>query len=626
MQYDFTWLVMRLTPAEKRATLASELAYFFPPQQALSFLFFSAEREKPRLRSTAPSVVFASSWLRIRCRPMLQHALRSMLTDRSWLQHNSYDTSLSDVRQSRQSGLNLRKVCATFFDAVFKSADRYPLCCATAQRVRLTANIELGPPVGDRECRLYLRNVLSRTGQYYCKKREKKERKQEAKREREVQRAEKIRLYSAQAAAKKLNGSSSGGAMGDGSGIYYCGTAGEELIGVVLSDEDEREASLNASVGDACVDASKDDDDEDEEEKSDNREEDKVHNMLPIISHLGFKRVWNAFTTPEDFELLPYGSLDGSAHDKLRCIFSAMETLVGQFYAASPEYPAWADKEWVDSLKQDYTKYLLTISSAGHNELDNVESLLQKRTDRLFEAGRAMEQLDKYIFSCLMNKQLHIKLRGPRKFKCMRKRLWDLYGGVQASIKVLSMQCPSKLRPFKADFVELKTAPHCISMVGQDTVLFTDEKEVTGLEWKNRMYPLHGDVKHLIFTFLFMRKEEGTPVLKAKAHFRLERRRILKEKRETLEVSLQLLCEDRDELRDKKLGGMLRNMLSGGFQRPRRLTDQERVGELRVELHYDRKFVGRRERCWGTDDNAPNPDEESEQPVPHGIFPPFVIL
>jgi hypothetical protein len=155
-----------------------------------------------------------------------------------------------------------------------------------------------------------LRNVLSRTGQYYCKKREKKERKQEAKREREVQRAEKIRLYSAQAAAKKLNGSSSGGAMGDGSGIYYCGTAGEELIGVVLSDEDEREASLNASVGDACVDASKDDDDEDEEEKSDNREEDKVHNMLPIISHLGFKRVWNAFTTPEDFELLPYGSLE----------------------------------------------------------------------------------------------------------------------------------------------------------------------------------------------------------------------------------------------------------------------------------------------------------------------------
>jgi hypothetical protein len=31
------------------------------------------------------------------------------------------------MRQSRQSGLNLRKVCATFFDAVFKSADRYPL-------------------------------------------------------------------------------------------------------------------------------------------------------------------------------------------------------------------------------------------------------------------------------------------------------------------------------------------------------------------------------------------------------------------------------------------------------------------------------------------------------------------
>lgn len=91
-------------------------------------------------------------------------------------------------------------------------------------------------------------------------------------------------------------------------------------------------------------------------------------------------------------------------------------------------------------------------------------------------------------------------------------------------------------------------------------------------------------------------------------------------------MSLQLLCEDRDELRDKKLGGMLRNMLTGGFQRPRRLTDQERVGELRVELHYDRKFVGRRERCWGTDDIAPNPDEESEQPVPHGIFPPFVIL
>lgn len=157
--------------------------------------------------------------------------------------------------------------------------------------------------------------MLSRTGQYYCKKREKKERKQEAKREREVQRAEKIQLYSAQAVARKLNGSSSGGAVGDGSGIYYCaGTAGEELTGVVLSDEDEREASLNASVGDACADASKDDDKEDEEEKSNNREEDKVHNMLPVISHLGFKRVWNAFTTPEDFELLPYGSLEYLSH------------------------------------------------------------------------------------------------------------------------------------------------------------------------------------------------------------------------------------------------------------------------------------------------------------------------
>lgn len=186
--------------------------------------------------------------------------------------------------------------------------------------MRLTVNNELGPPVHDRECRLYLRDVLSRTGQYYCKKREKKERKQEAKREREVQRAEKKRLYSAQAVAKKLNGSSSGGAVGDGSGIYYCGTAGEELIGVVLSDEDEREASLNASVGDACVDASKDDDDdEDEEEKSDNREEDKVHNMLLVISHLGFKRAWNAFTTPEDFELLPYGSLEYLPHPQSAC-------------------------------------------------------------------------------------------------------------------------------------------------------------------------------------------------------------------------------------------------------------------------------------------------------------------
>jgi hypothetical protein len=72
---------------------------------------------------------------------------------------------------------------------------------------------------------------------------------------------------------------------------------------------------------------------------------------------------------------------------------------------------------------------------------------------------------------------------------------------------------------------------------------------------------------------------------------------------------------------------MLKNILTGsGIQRPRKLTDEERVGELRVELRYDRKFVGRRERCWGEDAAVPNPDEESEPPVPHGLFPPFVIL
>jgi hypothetical protein len=125
MQYDFTWLLLRLTPAEKRAVVANELAYFFPPQQALSFLFFSAEREsmfparihavsasraarptksrrsscscaEPRLRSTSPSVVFASSWLRVRCKQMMQHALRSMLVERFWL-HLHYDTSVTLV-------------------------------------------------------------------------------------------------------------------------------------------------------------------------------------------------------------------------------------------------------------------------------------------------------------------------------------------------------------------------------------------------------------------------------------------------------------------------------------------------------------------------------------------------
>jgi hypothetical protein len=39
-----------------------------------------------------------------------------------------------------------------------------------------------------------------------------------------------------------------------------------------------------------------------------------------------------------------------------------VETLVGLFYAPSPDYPAWADKEWVEALKQNFTKYLLTIS------------------------------------------------------------------------------------------------------------------------------------------------------------------------------------------------------------------------------------------------------------------------
>jgi hypothetical protein len=107
----------------------------------------------------------------------------------------------------------------------------------------------------------------------------------------------------------------------------------------------------------------------------------------------------------------------------------------------------------------------------------------------------------------------------------------------------------------------------------------------------------------------------------------LERRHVLKEKRGTIEVGLQLLCEDTQE-REKGLGGMLSKMFAGGgFQRSgRKLADEERVGQLRVELRYERKFVGRRERCWGTDEIVGNSEEEAEHQMPHGIFPPFVIL
>jgi hypothetical protein len=227
---------------------------------------------------------------------------------------------VSDPRQSRQNGIYLRKVCGTFFDAVFKSVSHYPLYALPRSIISLVRSSLSSPGVdmACRECRLYLRDVLSRTGQYYCKKRERKERKQEAKREREVQRAEKIRLYSAQAAAKQFGsaGSSGGATIDAGMGLEFCGSNVEELInGMTLSDEDEREASLNVSAGEA--DANKDED-EDEGERSDIREEEKIDNMLPVLAHLGFKKVWSAFTMPEEFELLPYGSLEYALPPSLR--------------------------------------------------------------------------------------------------------------------------------------------------------------------------------------------------------------------------------------------------------------------------------------------------------------------
>jgi len=39
---------------------------------------------------------------------MMQHALRLMLTDRSWLQHNSYDTSVTFPSISLIKGLCLQ--------------------------------------------------------------------------------------------------------------------------------------------------------------------------------------------------------------------------------------------------------------------------------------------------------------------------------------------------------------------------------------------------------------------------------------------------------------------------------------------------------------------------------------
>jgi len=49
--------------------------------------------------------------------------------------------------------------------------------------------------------------------------------------------------------------------------------------------------------------------------------------------------------------------------EKIKAVFSAVEVVVELLYAPPhTELPAWVDQEWLSGLKQEFTKYLLTIS------------------------------------------------------------------------------------------------------------------------------------------------------------------------------------------------------------------------------------------------------------------------
>jgi len=111
-------------------------------------------------------------------------------------------------------------------------------------------------------------------------------------------------------------------------------------------------------------------------------------------------------------------------------------------------------------------------------------------------------------------------------------------------------------------------------------------------------------------------------MIRAKAHFRLDRSHILKEKHLEMNVGLQLLCEDPDD-RGRTFGSVIK-MFTG--QRTRRLTNEERQGELHVEFQCERKFLGRRERSWSARESSDQHDGEPDLQVPPNYYPPFVML
>lgn len=92
----------------------------------------------------------------------------------------------------------------------------------------------------------------------------------------------------------------------------------------------------------------------------------------------------------------------------------------------------------------------------------------------------------------------------------------------------------------------------------------------------------------------------------------------MKEKRGTVELALPLLIA---EDREKKFGTVMKLF----NQRQRRLNDDKRVGELRIQMQYERKFIGKRERSWDPGHFADDL-EENELAVTHRPYHPFIIL
>lgn len=57
-----------------------------------------------------------------------------------------------------------------------------------------------------------------------------------------------------------------------------------------------------------------------------------------------------------------HNELRGHELEKMKTIFNTIENIVSMLYSTGCDHPPWADQVWMDTLRKDFTKYLMTIS------------------------------------------------------------------------------------------------------------------------------------------------------------------------------------------------------------------------------------------------------------------------